>query len=66
MVHREALLDALGKGALGIYPDQWGVGRLRIALSYLTWLTTRAAWRKLPVPTIPLQEVPHDEPSFAQ
>jgi asparagine synthase (glutamine-hydrolysing) len=63
ILHRPVLLDALAKAALGTYEHQWGVGRLRIALSYLTWLSRREAWRKLPVPTIALQQVCHDESS---
>jgi hypothetical protein len=33
ILHRPVLLDALAKAALGTYEHQWGVGRLRIALS---------------------------------
>jgi asparagine synthase (glutamine-hydrolysing) len=66
ILHRQVLLDALAKAALGTYEHQWGVGRLRIALSYLTWLSRREAWRKLPVPTIALQQVCHDESSIPQ
>jgi asparagine synthase (glutamine-hydrolysing) len=59
MLHRSVLLDALAKAVLGIYPDQWGVARLQMALSYLMWLSTRETWRKVAVPTITLQQVCH-------
>jgi asparagine synthase (glutamine-hydrolysing) len=59
ILSRAALRDALARTALGIY-DTIGVGRLRIALSYLTWLSTREAWSKLPVPAFALTEVCHD------
>lgn len=59
ILHRQVLGDALAKTALGIY-DQMGVGRLRIALSYLMWLSRREAWRRLPVPEIALEEVCDD------
>ncbi|ETW95077.1 MAG: hypothetical protein ETSY1_32110, partial [Candidatus Entotheonella factor] len=63
ILHREILLDALAKTALGIYDHILGVGRLRMALGYLHWLSRRDAWQKLTVPTITLQEVCHDERS---
>jgi asparagine synthase (glutamine-hydrolysing) len=66
ILDKPVLLDALAKAALGIYQRQWGVERFRIALSYLMWLTRRAAWKKLTVPTIELQELCHDAPSTRQ
>lgn len=66
ILHREVLLEALAKAALGIYDHVLGVSRLRMALGYLHWLSRRDAWRKLSVPTMTLQEVCHDEPSTPQ
>lgn len=64
-IDRAALQDALSRATLDIYHTQWGIARLRVALGYLIWQSTRAAWRAQPVPTIPLQQVCH-APSFYQ
>ena len=63
ILDRQIMLDALAKTALGIYGQVLGVGRLRVSISYLAWLASRDAWRKLRVPTMALQEVCLDESS---
>ncbi|HUN96645.1 MAG TPA: asparagine synthase-related protein [Bradyrhizobium sp.] len=59
ILDRSVLLDALAKTTLGVYRRQFGVERLRIALSYLMWLSQRAAWKQLPVPGIALLDLCH-------
>lgn len=61
ILDRQVMLDALSKTALGIYEQVLGVGRLRVTLSYLLWLSSRDAWSQLPVPRLPMEEVCHDE-----
>ncbi len=63
ILDRQVMLDALAKTALGIYDQVLGVGRLRVTLSYMMWLSSRDAWKKMPVPTLALQEVCLDESS---
>ena len=63
ILRRPVLLDTLAKASLGMYENQWGVGRLRIALSYLLWLSSREAWRNLSVPTLALQQLCRDAAS---
>ncbi|HUN44145.1 MAG TPA: asparagine synthase-related protein [Acetobacteraceae bacterium] len=57
ILDKAALLEALHKATLGLHQNQWTVGRLRVALSYLSWLSTRQAWRQLQVPSFHLDEV---------
>lgn len=64
VLDKAALLDALDKATLGLHQNQWTVGRLRIALAYLSWLSTRQAWRQLQVPWLQLDEIAR-APSFS-
>jgi asparagine synthase (glutamine-hydrolysing) len=57
ILDKPALLEALDKATLGLHQNQWTVGRLRVALSYLSWLSTRQAWQRLEVPWFPLEEI---------
>ena len=57
MIDKAVLLDCLRKAALGIYGQGVGVARLRIALSYLSWLSNMNAWMKARVPTLPLRHL---------
>jgi asparagine synthase (glutamine-hydrolysing) len=57
ILDKPALLEALDKATLGLHQNQWTVGRLRVALSYLSWLSTRQAWQQLEVPWFPLEEI---------
>jgi asparagine synthase (glutamine-hydrolysing) len=57
ILDKPALLDSLDKAVLGLHQNQWTVGRLRIALSYLSWLSTRPAWRQQQVLPLQLDEI---------
>jgi hypothetical protein len=57
MIDKAILLDCLRKAALGIFGQGVGVARLRIILSYLSWLSNMDAWIKARVPTFPLHRL---------
>ncbi len=57
MIDKAVLLDCLRKAALGIFGDGVGAARLRITLSYLSWLSNMNAWMKARVPTFPLSHL---------
>ena len=57
MIDKAVLLDCLRKAALGIFGDGVGAARLRITLSYLSWLSNMNAWMKARVPTFPLRHL---------
>jgi asparagine synthase (glutamine-hydrolysing) len=52
IINRSVLIDSLAKAGMGIYKEAISVGRLRLALSYLMWASTRDDWMRRPVPTI--------------
>jgi asparagine synthase (glutamine-hydrolysing) len=55
IIDKAVLLDCLRKAALGIFGQGVGAARLRITLSYLSWLSNMDAWMKARVPTFPLR-----------
>ena len=57
MIDKSVLLDCLHKAALGLFGQGVGVARLRITLSYLSWLSNMNAWEKARVPTFPLRQL---------
>ncbi len=57
MIDKAVLLDCLRKAALGLFGDGVGAARLRITLSYLSWLSNMNAWMKARVPTFPLRHL---------
>jgi asparagine synthase (glutamine-hydrolysing) len=50
ILDRALLRDALEKAGLGVYAEARSVGRLRLALSYLSWASRRAEWLERPFP----------------
>ena len=40
MIDREALLESVNKAALGVFRDARSLGRLRLTLTYVMWLST--------------------------
>jgi asparagine synthase (glutamine-hydrolysing) len=57
MIDKAVLLDCLRKAALGLFGQGVGAARLRITLSYLSWLSNMNAWMKARVPTFPLRRL---------
>jgi asparagine synthase (glutamine-hydrolysing) len=54
MIDKTILLDCLRKASLGIFGQGVGAARLRITLSYLSWLSNMDRWMKARVPALPL------------
>jgi hypothetical protein len=56
VIDRAALAQSLAKAALGVYDEAISVGRLRLTLSYLTWVSRRQAWMNESVRTVAVQQ----------
>ena len=60
IINRSVLIDSLEKAGMGVYNAAISVGRLRLALSYLIWASTRDEYMKRTIPSIKIQDLgPH-------
>ncbi|HEX2192707.1 MAG TPA: asparagine synthase-related protein [Acidimicrobiales bacterium] len=50
IVDRRALVEAVGRVALGAFPSARAANRLAMAFGYLLWVVNRQRWRSRPVP----------------
>jgi len=57
IIDKTVLIDCLRKAALGLFGQGVGAARLRITLSYLSWLRNSNAWMTEPVSTFPLRHL---------
>jgi asparagine synthase (glutamine-hydrolysing) len=57
IIDRSVLIDCVSKVALGVFRDARSVGRLRMTLTYLMWLSQRDSWKSQKVSYLPAESL---------
>ncbi len=64
IIDRSVLIDSLEKAGMGVYKQAIAVGRLRLALSYLMWASSRRHWMERSIPSVEFQTLNGPQPVY--
>jgi len=66
IIDRSVLIDCLEKAGMGVYKQAIAVRRLRLALSYLMWASSRQHWMERSIPSVKFQTLSGPQPVYGR